>query len=75
MFSFFVLLLFLSTSLAALEKNVLMSEVFEIIIDPPMFNWTYEGNKYLQYTIYYNFNNCSYFLITQNILFCLIITI
>lgn len=26
--------------------NVLMSEVFEIIIDPAMFNWTYEG-RYL----------------------------
>lgn len=24
-------------------ENVLMTEVFEIEIDPPMFNWTYEG--------------------------------
>lgn len=43
MFSFYILLLYLSTSLAALEKNVLMTEVFEIVIDPPIFNWTYEG--------------------------------
>lgn len=26
------------------SENVLMTEVFEIEINPPMFNWTYEGN-------------------------------
>lgn len=34
----------LSLALAK-QENVLMTEVFEIVIDPPLFNWTYEGTK------------------------------
>lgn len=30
---------------SARDQNVLMTEVFEIIVDPPMFNWTYAGRK------------------------------
>lgn len=29
----------------AKNANVLVSEVFAILIDPPMFNWTFEGQK------------------------------
>ncbi|XP_076265296.1 sarcoglycan alpha isoform X1 [Rhynchophorus ferrugineus] len=39
-----VFFLFFSVAFAR-DHNVLMTEVFEIIIDPPMFNWTYEGRK------------------------------
>lgn len=37
-----VFLLFKGKVLAD-TANVLMSEVFEIIVDPALFNWTYEG--------------------------------
>lgn len=30
---------------AARNVHVLMTEVFEIVVDPSMFNWTYEGIK------------------------------
>lgn len=39
-----LILLFLALC-SARDQNVLMTEVFEIIVDPPMFNWTYEGRK------------------------------
>nr|XP_023022553.1 epsilon-sarcoglycan isoform X1 [Leptinotarsa decemlineata] len=34
-----------ATLVTAKDANVLMSEVFAISLDPPMFNWTYEGMK------------------------------
>ncbi|XP_060528903.1 epsilon-sarcoglycan isoform X2 [Cylas formicarius] len=29
----------------AKDANVLMTEVFQIVVDPPLFNWTYEGRR------------------------------
>lgn len=29
----------------AKNENVLMTEVFEIVVNPPLFNWTYEGKS------------------------------
>ncbi|XP_030768249.1 epsilon-sarcoglycan isoform X2 [Sitophilus oryzae] len=40
-----ILWLFFPVIVCAKDYNVLMSEVFEITIDPTMFNWTYEGRK------------------------------
>lgn len=45
MCSFYLFITFF-TAAFALEKNVLMTEVFEIVIDPPLFNWTYEGKTF-----------------------------
>ncbi|XP_063923548.1 epsilon-sarcoglycan isoform X1 [Zophobas morio] len=39
---FYVLISSLSAAFAK-DENVLMTEVFEIVVNPPMFNWTYEG--------------------------------
>lgn len=42
----FTILCFLTILICGIRpENVLMTEVFEIEIDPPMFNWTYEGIK------------------------------
>nr|CAI5848556.1 unnamed protein product [Callosobruchus analis] len=35
----------LNTMVYAKETNIFMSEVFQIVLDPPMFNWTHEGMK------------------------------
>lgn len=45
------LLLSVLNAAFAIEKNVLMTEVFEIVIDPPMFNWTYEGTEIMNYKL------------------------
>lgn len=45
MYSVLMVLVF-SKLVIAREENVLMTEVFEIIIDPPLFNWTYEGKQF-----------------------------
>lgn len=37
------LFMLLSFGAEAKDQNVLMTEVFAIVVDPPMFNWTYEG--------------------------------
>ena len=39
---FYVLISSLSAAFAK-DENVLMTDVFEILVNPPMFNWTYEG--------------------------------
>lgn len=39
-----LLFLFVAAATAAKEENVLMTEVFEIVVSPPLFNWTFEGN-------------------------------
>lgn len=40
-----LLFLYILNFATAKNANVLMTEVFAIPLDPPMFNWTFEGNK------------------------------
>lgn len=66
-------LFFLLSAAFALEKNVLMTEVFEIVIDPPLFNWTYEGkNNTRSVCIYANIRSAqtNTTLFVDFVLFC-----
>lgn len=42
---FFVISLIIPCFMCTKDETVLMTEVFEIVVDPGMFNWTYEGVK------------------------------